>query len=89
MSLDSSSSYCPSPSTSTCPVLGLGQGQLDRQLSVAQTYSWNTFSVGIHRRRTSGISRKPSQALAAEGGSFLAGIAVWLGDAKVPGSPEA
>lgn len=81
MSLASSSSSCPSPpATSTCPVPGLGQGQLGKQVSIAQTYSWKTFSIGINSRRTSGFSRKPSQDLAAEeGGSFLAGIAVWLG----------
>ena len=54
------------PSTSPCPVRGLHQGQLGKQLSIAQTSSWKTFLVGINSRRTSGFSRKSSQDLAAE-----------------------
>ena len=65
LSLASSSSYCP-PSTNPCPVRGLHQGQLGKQLSIAQTSSWKTFLVGINSRRTSGFSRKSSQDLAAE-----------------------
>lgn len=71
-----------------------GQGQLGKQLSMAQTFSWKTFLVRINSGRTSGLSRKPSQDLDAEGRRQFPGWNCCLAqqdgvDAEVPGTPKA